>query len=249
MKKILSILAIAAMMCTVACNKDNKPKHHGNGGDEGDDYEAPIVIDGDFADWALLDATKVASCTLQNPDGVEHADLKAAKVYADAYFVYVYMEFNDVEATEGSNYKCTVFFNGDNDTSTGGYNFYGNGWDQGTTPCIDLMNYGLFIEDGEWLDTVEMESYSWSGSANGDGWNWADANTPGFIAAKCKANKGVELSFRRDLYPVGKLADEFTVGFMLQSPDDPCGLLPNAVPDPDTNPSGLGKLLVVKTDK
>ena len=50
MKKILTLLAVAAMVA-VACDKNND--------NNGSSDKAPISIDGDFADWAALDASKV----------------------------------------------------------------------------------------------------------------------------------------------------------------------------------------------
>ena len=68
MKKVMSLLAIMALVF-VACNKNDKPtpKPDPKPDDEQPtpepEYEAPITIDGDFADWAKLDASKVALTT------------------------------------------------------------------------------------------------------------------------------------------------------------------------------------------
>lgn len=249
MKKILSILAMAAMIFTVACNKDNKPHHHG-GDDEGDDYEAPIVIDGDLSDWAQLDAAKVASCSLKNADGWAYPDIKSAQVYADPFFIYVCMLFNDLEPDATLTYNATIFLNGDNDTATGGYNFWGNAWDQGDKPCLDVMVSASFFAENAWItDTInEWEVCTWGGEDNADDWGWEEAATPGFVTAKAIVNKGIEIAIRRDLYPAGKIADQFTVGFMLQGGSDPIGILPNEEVS-ETNEKGLAPLLVVNTNK
>ena len=248
MKKILSILAVAAMLCTVACNKDNKPKHHDD--DDVETYEAPIKIDGDLSDWAQLDATKVASCTLKNEDGWAYPDIKSVQVYADAYYIYVCMLFNDLEPDASLDYVAAVFLNGDNDTATGGYNFWGNAWDQGDTPCLDVMVNAPFYTGGAWVTDVinDWEVCTWGAGDNVDTWGWEVATAPGFVIGKAIVNKGIEIALRRDLYPASKVADQFTMGFMLQGGSDPIGILPNEEVS-ETNEKGLAPLLVVKTNK
>ena len=91
MKKVMSFLAIAAMVLVASCNKN--PKHDPKPTPEPEpepEYVAPITIDGDFADWAKLDASKVAVTTC-NPDSKLLA-LKTVKAYADEQFIFLYVE-------------------------------------------------------------------------------------------------------------------------------------------------------------
>ena len=94
MKKILTFLAIAAMVF-VACNKTPKPQPKPDPKPDDEqtpeepeepEYSAPITIDGDFADWAKLDATKVAVAKT-DPDSPWDA-VNEIRVDADEVYVF-----------------------------------------------------------------------------------------------------------------------------------------------------------------
>ena len=129
MKKIFVLLAIAATLSAVSCNKNNaggkKPKDK-----EEKEYVAPIKVDGDFSDWAKLDATKVATATC-DPDATKTA-LKLVKVYADEVFVFIYFEWdkeevphyaptNPADENTGAYAPFHIYMNGDGSTATGGF--------------------------------------------------------------------------------------------------------------------------------
>ena len=59
MKKFFLFAAIAAFTL-VACDP-NKPVNPDDPDDPTEEYVQPIEIDGDFADWAKLDASKIAT--------------------------------------------------------------------------------------------------------------------------------------------------------------------------------------------
>ena len=250
MKKILSLLAIAAMVCMAAsCNKEKKTKHH----DDGDDveYNAPIAIDGNFADWALL-GDKVTSCSSLTEEG---NDLKEMKIYADEYFVYIYLKFNFAPdpAWVGDNNHVIVntFINTDNDIDTGGY--IGK-WDQNiqdgeetiSKPCFDIMTYDVVYDQGEWAHgTSWIGSFSWEAENNTDGWDppcWVEQEAEDFAISN-GTDKEYELALCRELNPKGKWADEFTIGVALQCGGwDITGWLPDAA-------TGYAKPLTVRVDK
>lgn len=256
MKKILSLLAIAAMVCMAAsCNKEKKTKHH----DDGDDieYNAPITIDGNFADWALL-GDKVTSCSSLMEEG---NDLKELKVYADEYFIYVYVKFNntvpDPTWEDGLNHiVIDTFINGDNDIDTGGY--IGK-WDQNiqqgeetiSKPCFDVMIYDSIYDkntetggQGFCYGDSYMEIQTWEGEPNTDGWDgkWALSDVEDFAVSNGN-NLEYELAICRELYPKGKMADEFTMGVLASCGTwDATGWLPDAA-------TGDAKPLTVRVDK
>lgn len=245
MKKVFSLLAIAAMMFACTPNNDDPDKGKDTKPAE-PTYEAPIKVDGQTADWAALPAEKVQSCTLQAEDTWAYPEIKSAKVYADELFVYVYMEFNkEVLAISDADSHFALYINGDNNTATGGY---AGQWDQGETPCIDILVLGTYHSEGAFVGALDCEVYKWTGENNADGWSWGDVEVSGFAEGFADAN-GLEFALVRDLYPGGVWADEFTMGFQLQTSGwNATGALPNAEPDAD-NAAGTAPLLKVVVNK
>ena len=243
MKKIMTLLAMTAAILAVSCNKD--PKKDKTPDEEEPEYEAPIVVDGNTDDWAKLPASKVQSCTLKSGDTFAYPEIKSAKVYADELFVYIYMEFNKevLEPTGDSHFA--LYINGDNNTATGGY---AGQWDQGETPCLDVLVMGTyFTADDGFIPNLDCEVYNWTGAAT-DSWAWGDVEVTGFAEGACNS-KGMEFALTRDLYPAGTFADEFTMGFQLQTNGwDATGVLPNADPT-EENQRGYGQLLKVIVNK
>lgn len=245
MKKIFALIAIASLM-VVACGKQDDPKKpDNNNNEEGNEYVAPITIDGDFADWAALDASKIQTAVCA--EETTKTDLKLMKVYADAMFIYVYVEFNlsDYDPSDIGSTHFDFYINGDNDKLTGGWN---GSWDQGDTPCIDMFTQGeIFDADGNVVDYAPgMHRYA--GAPNTSEWAWEDVSVEGFITGK--GNKSAfEFSMCRELYPLGTIADTFTMGAdILVNGWDATGALPNAEITDDT-PSGQSDLLTVITNK
>ena len=226
MKRFLAFAALAAMVAFVSCQKpaNNKPSDGNNNGgdqtDEGGSYEAPITIDGDFADWAAIDASKLA--VAKNSEAATHPALKVMKVYADALYVYVYFEWDNEFIEDKSFVPVHFYINTDGETATGGYA------DQFTDACADLMT------EGSIFDTDELVSYEpglckWEGEVNGSGWDdcWVDLDPiNGFITGAGAGNK-YEVSFMRELNPLGDWADTFSIGMDIQQNWDSVGILPN----------------------
>ena len=244
MKKIMTLLAMTAAILAVSCNKD--PKKDDKKPEEEEEYVAPIVVDGDTADWAKLDASKVQSCSLKAADTWAYPEIKSAKVYADELYVYVYVEFNKAVLEPTGDSHFALYINGDNNTATGGYS---GQWDQGETPCIDVLVMGTyFTADDGYIQNLDCEVYNWTGENNADGWSWGDVEITGFAEGACNS-KGMEFALARDFYPAGTWADEFTIGFQLQTNGwDATGALPNGEPS-DDNPSGKAPLLKVVVNK
>ena len=242
MKKIFALMAIAAM-ALVACNPNNNdPDDPDNGGKDDKDYVAPITIDGDFSDWAAL-GDKVS--TLKCAATAAKTDLKTAKIYADKYYVFVYAEFDLADYETVSDAHFHFYINGDNDTATGGYK---GAFDQGETPCVDVMTEGDVIESGSVCD-YNPSTFIWNGPANYMDWSdeyWGDPlDLADFVTGK-GTKKAFEFQITRELYPVGKLSKKFTMGMdILVNGWDATGALPNAEAS-ETNPAGEANLFEVK---
>ncbi len=252
MKKVFSFLAIAAALCLVGCKKGDTPsgggETPGGGGQEPAKYEKPITIDGQFADWAKLDGTKIATATCA--EDANHTALKLVKVYADANFVFVYFEWdkdqiewyidpNDPENSEAVPFH--VYINGDGKAETGGFG------DQWSDACIDVLFEG-FLTDGEKIASYEPGVFKWKGDTNGTGWSWEDLGAIDGICSGAGVEGKYELQIVRELYPFKPLADNFSIGFDIQQGWNSVGVLPNADVT-DENPGGLAPTLQIKTVK
>ena len=235
---------MTAAILAVSCNKNEKDPKKPEGGEE-EEYVAPIVIDGETDDWAKLDQSKVQSCTLKSADTWLYPEIKSAKVYADELYVYVYMEFNKDVLEPTSDSHFALYINGDNNTSTGGY---AGQWDQGETPCLDVLVMGAyFTADDGYVKNLSFDVCTWNGAPT-DGWAWEDVEVSDFAEGVCNS-KGIEIALTRDLYPAGNWEDEFTMGFQLQTNCwDATGVLPNADPT-EANPVGYAPLLKVIVNK
>ena len=237
-----------AAMVLVACNKPANPDNP-DGPDTPDTpdgpavYEAPITIDGNFDDWAAIDASKliVAKCAAD----ASKPDLKVLKVYADDIYVFCYVEF-DFSAYDNAPDAAHFhfYFNGDNDTATGGWD---GSWNQEGTPCIDLFCEGDVVAEGAVTDYAPAQ-HKYAGDPNTSEWAWDDVTVDGFLIGK-GTKKAYEFQVTRELYPLGSMADPFTMGIdVCVNGWNATGALPNAEPTED-NPSGQSNLLSVKAVK
>jgi hypothetical protein len=240
MKKVLTFLAIAAMMCFVSCHKENNKGGKGGGKSN---YEAPITVDGNFDDWAKLDASKVAvaNCAADN----SYSSLKTMKVYADEYFVYIYFQFVGEDIEDRAWVPVHLYINGDGNEKTGGFG------DEFSDACADIMTEGAIFADGEFC-SYNPSGHKWVGEVNGTGWDgcWEEVAAEGsnFCSGMGSGNQ-YEIRMIREMYPGGKLADVFSIGMDIQQNWNSVGILPNTTPDPDNNPSGHAALLQVTTVK
>ena len=224
-----------AAVCLWSCQDDKKPsKDKNKGGDDETEYEAPINIDGDFADWAKLDAKYVASATC-DPAATKQA-LKLVKVYADSDNIFVYTEFEVGELDPEDLWVPFHFYlNADNSAATGG----------------DSQQFA--DKDAEWLLETSITNYDcalfkWWGEVGGDGWDWTDPSvehdsSDGWGAIKPEGSgigtsagtldtttgKGkYEIQIQLAMLPDVEFANEFTVGFDIQVNWSTAGILPNA---------------------
>lgn len=257
MKKVFSFLAIAAMVL-VSCNKNPKPNPSGpdTPDDPEEEYEAPITIDGSFADWAKLDATKVSTTTCDA--NAKYKVLKTVKAYVDEQFIFLYVEYDPTAYTADDTWiPFHVYMNADNSDETGGYG-------------------DEFAEaDAEWLLETSITAYDcalfkWWAEAKTNGWKWTKHDA-GLQAEEHTADDGwgaiipegqgigssagdvatgkFEIAIMRAMIADQvKFADTFTLGFDIQANWSTVGILPNAA-STDDNPNGLAPKMVVKVVK
>ena len=203
-------------------------------------YQAPIVIDGTFDDWAGLDASRVATAEC-DPDS-NYLALKLVKVYADVHSIFVYFEWDTdmifyESGVEHVPFHCYV--NTDGDSSTGGYDLF-------TDASFDALVEGYIYPDGV-LGSYDPDIWSWAGEQNGSGWDWGD---PCYTAGGIGQGAGVEGKYefsldRAKIADVGfSIADEFSIGFDICQYWNLVGVLPNAAIT-DEHPSGKTQSLPV----
>ena len=244
MKKIYILMAALAVLA-VSCKKENGNQNENNNNnqeqkdpenqDEEPAYKAPVTIDGDFADWAQLDPTKmcVATCAAEP----KWTGLKVMKVYMDEVYMFVYFEYNDADIPDKSAVQGHVYFDADNDETTGGCN---NQWEPG---CIEYMGEGLFFS-GNAVASFDPSLSIWVGDTLAAGWEWESVLPSGSGLFTGKGGNGkYEMSMLREAFP--ELGEEFGFGMDIQQSWNSVGVLPNAEIS-DENPNGKGSLLKVK---
>lgn len=246
MKKLYILMAVLAVFA-VSCKKDNgstnnnKPDVVDPGKDnepEEEVYVAPVTIDGDFADWAKIDDSKmcIATCAAEAPQ----KGLKVLKVYKDELFMYVYFEYDDAAIPDKSDVQCHVYFDSDNDETTGGC---ANQWEPG---CIEYMGEGhIFQADAP--KSFNPSLSIWTGDPLAQGWDWETVlpSGSGLFTGAC-GNGAYEMSMALESFP--QLGEVFGFGMDIQQAWSSVGILPNA-DITDTNPNGKSKLLTVKSAK
>ena len=240
MKKLFAIAAMAAMLFACGDNNEEGKKPVG-GDDEGEVFVSPITIDGDFADWAGLDASKVA--VAENAEGSKYAGLKLVKVYADEMYVNVYLEaYEDVEA--GAAYHVNLCFNSDNSELTGGY---AGVW---TNAGVDYLAQG-WIYDGTVYGSYDPGVYPWVGEVGGDGWNWSttegQVDEGNGVAKGAGTVLGYEIQLTREMTPC-QWEDTFTMGVSLTKAWGNFGVMPNATCT-EEDVDGLAPQFVITIDK
>lgn len=265
MKKLMTILAMFAMVGFVSCQKpaDNSKKNDEQNEEQKPDDQKPddqkpddnppastvveLTIDGNFEDWAGL-AKGTYSQTYGDEESL-HPALTHCKVYATASKIYVYFEWDPEQITYEPDVEHVPFhcyINTDGDTATGGFA------DQFADAATDILLEGFIYGDGANITSYDPAVYDWIGEVNGAGWSWCD---PALYAegGVCEG-AGIEgkYEFAIDRKIIGDLgypiADVFSIGFDIQQSWDSVGILPSSAPTED-NASGVVESLKVTTQK
>lgn len=264
MKKILTLAAMFAAVMTSfsACEKDGGKDNnrHDDEEEETPGFVSLITADGDFSDWEALDPSKVASCTSDPNTFESHTALKSAKVYADNMYINVLIEYDvdQIDVTDNSGTPVHVYFDCDNDVTTGGYG------DEFADACIDYMlENAIFNTDGSGAHVSwDPALFKWWGEANGSGWLWTDPdvdssvapygavmpNGSGIASGAGDGNGKYEMQILRAMMMGVTFEDTFGIGFDIQQAWSSVGKLPNTAADEETNPNGLANLMKVTID-
>ena len=255
MKKFFALAAIfaATMMSFSSCEKTPV-----QGGEQGGDtpadvcpdcqknpcecepeYVSPITIDGDFSDWAGLDASKVSVATC-NADAKWTA-LKTVKVYADAVYVNVYFEFDADELADLSSVPFHVYINEDASAAAGNDQFLGQGGQ-------DWLLEGFVFSEGAFC-SYDPYLFSYDGAEDTVEWAYTEILPENSgIGSGAGAGNAYEFSLMREMLMGVNLADTFTVGFDIQQSWNSVGVLPNTAIS-DDNANGSVEMLVVNVVK
>ena len=237
----MSLLAVAAIIC-VSCGKDPKPTPGPDGPDDPTPepepeptYVAPITIDGDFSDWAKLDASKmcIATCAAEPA----WSALKVMKIYMDEVYMFVYFEYDDSQLPDKSDVQGHVYFDSDCDDTTGGCN------NQFIPGCIEYMGEGHFYRSDA-VSSFDPSISAWIGEPLAGGWDWETVYPSGSGIFNGDGGNGkYEMAMLREMFP--ELGDEFGFGMDIQQTWNSVGVLPNAELN-DENPTGKASLMRVK---
>ena len=186
MKKLLSFFAVIALLSLSACEKN--PSGGGGNNKGNGDVNTDIKIDGDFADWAALDAGKVVVAK-NNPGSLWEA-VKEIRVYATTDFIFYYVKFDkesvEEELANGDELNARVCLNTDGEFTSGYHNYFLQGYDF-------VIEGAMANGSGGWS--------SFGGDLNqrvGDGWVIIGS---GMIVG---AGKGVEYELMLDVKALNK---------------------------------------------
>ena len=250
MKKTLLMLAAAAAL--LAACKPSTPDDPDNPGNDPQENNAPIVIDGVFDDWAALDAAKVA--VAKNTPNSPWTYARSMRVYADASHIYYFIEFDKQELAElmeevkgDKGLPMRVNLNIDGEFTTGYTNYSLDGY--------DYIIEGSLAENGKWTSfDGTLHEWGWREAKSDYGWNEVLAYGSGLTWGAGEGNK-YELAVDRKVFNrVEKLAepkkipDTFQTGLRFYTPSwGEMANLPNA--SVSDHEQGWAHLLEIKTNK
>lgn len=178
---------------------------------------APVIVDGDPAEWAKLPSDYVTEMVCAND--AELTGLKSAKVFYEDK-LYVLLEVTDEALAKGvTDGKLRLHFFFDN----------GNNGDKGYKGAIDCMLEGKMTSGGEWC-ALSSSYYQWTGE-DPTVWSgsWTSAEVAPTFTFAGKDNY-YECAMDYSNYP-GGLNDVIGIGFDIQDGEyTPMGYLPSSEP-------------------
>ncbi len=191
MKKILTLLAMAASLLAVSCVKDN------DGDDDDQQEEAKgldIKIDGNFDDWAALKPDVVVSAK-NNPNSPWDA-VTEIRCCADKDFVYYYIRYNSSVLKEQmeNNESLPIRLNINTDGEfTSGYENY-------SLDAYDFIVEGALADSGAWTTySGTLHQRIWLEDQEKDGWKELIPSSGGLVLGK-GAGSEYEILLARELF-------------------------------------------------
>ena len=191
MKKILTLLAMAASLLAVSSVKDN------DGDDDDQQEEAKgldIKIDGNFDDWAALKPDVVVSAK-NNPNSPWDA-VTEIRCCADKDFVYYYIRYNSSVLKEQmeNNESLPIRLNINTDGEfTSGYENY-------SLDAYDFIVEGALADNGAWTTySGTLHQRIWLEDQEKDGWKELIPSSGGLVLGK-GAGSEYEILLARELF-------------------------------------------------
>lgn len=127
MKKLFTLMAIFATLAAAVCCNGDDPANRDNEEEEEEVDKVAITIDGEFADWALLDRGSYA--VAQNDPDSPWPAVEQIRVYPTSEFVFYYIKFKEDTLTElleneAEELPIRLCINTDNEFTTGYKNYF-----------------------------------------------------------------------------------------------------------------------------
>ncbi|MBQ6762842.1 MAG: hypothetical protein IJP49_08825 [Bacteroidales bacterium] len=240
MKKFLTLLAMAASLLAVSCNKNNEEEEEEQKKEE--TKGLGIKIDGNFDDWAALKSDVVVSA--KNDPNSPWDAVSEIRCCSDKDFVYYYMKFNKEAVNDLMDIQdempIRLCLDTNNDFTTGYENYF--------LDPYDFIIEGALADGGAWT-TYDGTLHQ----RNSEG-KWDELLPPNNNLVTGKGNGGeYEILLARELFnnavPAGhKIGDVFYTGIRFYGYDwGELSNMPNSSIEVDER--GWGHLLKITTVK
>ena len=240
MKKFLTLLAMAASLLAVSCNKNNEEEEEEQKKEE--TKGLGIKIDGNFDDWAALKSDVVVSA--KNDPNSPWDAVSEIRCCSDKDFVYYYVKFNKEAVNDlmdiQDDMPIRLCLDTNNDFTTGYENYF--------LDPYDFIIEGALADGGAWT-TYDGTLHQ----RNSEG-KWDELLPPNNNLVTGKGNGGeYEILLARELFnnavPAGhKIGDVFYTGIRFYGYDwGELSNMPNSSIEVDER--GWGHLLKITTVK
>lgn len=212
-------------------------------------YVQRINIDGDFSDWNDIDQylLTVAKC---DPEA-KYTALSTLKAYADEYYIFLYVEYDEEQIIDRSWVPFHVFINVDYGNATGGFVDY---W---TGSFIDCMLETAIVADDAYAN-YDPSFFKWWGEVGGTGWCWTDPSVEhsgsdnwgaiigegSGVASSAGRGNAFEIAILKEMLIGFEFAGTYTIGVEIEQSWNAVGVLPNTACT-DDNPNGKAPMLML----
>ena len=254
MKKFMTLAAMfAAVMMSFSCEKTPVNGGENNGGNTDtpvdvcpdcqknpceceEEYVSPLTMDGDFADWDALDASKVV--VTKCATDAKYTALKVAKVYVDQVYINVYFEYDESQLGDLSSIPFDMYLDQEGEDGVGDDYYVGQ-------TGVDYLFEAAVIAEGACI-SYDPAMFIYMGSREAWEWGWEPHLDAGLgLCQGAGANGKYEFAILKEMLMGVELGEQFGLGFMIATPDwATVGCLPN-VDVTDENPNGKAALLKV----
>lgn len=202
---ILAAAATAAALMFVSCKQDNPTDDEEIDDEEEVVDQSAIKIDGEFADWAVLEGA--ASVVLPEGD-IAFDALKVFKAYADADYIFFYFEIDRSTLA-----TMDLFIDLDNNKTTG----QTANWTEMGAEVLLQASFNSEMKDAGIYNPIVR---TYIGTPGGTDWQWMDEAGQNFttsaIFAKSDEIIQVEMKMIKQMMVLPDLGDTFTIGAIVE---------------------------------